>query len=159
MPTTTSYKGIVKGSTVILEEQAKLPDGTEVLVTPLEMVKGSPQAVLAALETSPRVTHEEAAELRRLIAEGKRPVRYHTPFIRDKKKGKRSVPTYLLDTTTFSFLMEQHPQVIARVTSMAPSDRLVICTIVRGEICYGLERMPQGRRRQHMEATAANLFA
>lgn len=67
--------------------------------------------------------------------------------------------TYLLDTTTFSFLMEQHPQVLARFTSIAPSDRLIICTIVRGEIRYGLERMPQGRRRQHMETTAANLFA
>jgi hypothetical protein len=89
MATTMFYKGIVRGSTVILEEQTELPDGTEVLVTPLKMVKGSPQAVLAALKASPRVTHEDAAELRRLIEEGKRPVRYNNLFTRGKKKGKR----------------------------------------------------------------------
>jgi tRNA(fMet)-specific endonuclease VapC len=69
------------------------------------------------------------------------------------------VATYLLDTNTFSFLIERQPQVVARATSIAPSDRMVICAIVRGEILYGIERMPQGRRRRHVETTAANLFA
>jgi len=35
-----SYKGVVKGNTVLLEKATELPGGTEVLVTPLEMVKG-----------------------------------------------------------------------------------------------------------------------
>lgn len=67
--------------------------------------------------------------------------------------------TYLLDTTTLSFLMERHERVLAHVTSTESSHQIRICTIVRGEIRYGLERMPHGRRRRHMEATAANLFA
>lgn len=66
---------------------------------------------------------------------------------------------YLLDTSTFSSMMQQHPKVRARVTSCAPQDRLVICTIVRGEVLYGLERLPQGKRRRELEAKAATLFA
>ena len=66
--------------------------------------------------------------------------------------------TVLLDSTTFSFLMERRPQVVARLESLAPGDRVAICTIVRGEILYGLERMPPGRRRRENERAAAELF-
>jgi tRNA(fMet)-specific endonuclease VapC len=69
------------------------------------------------------------------------------------------VTTYLLDTSTFSFLMEQHPRVRARVASVQPTDHVMICTIVRGEVRYGLERLPQGKRRRDLEAKATNLFA
>lgn len=55
--------------------------------------------------------------------------------------------------------MQQHPKVRARLGSLAPEDRVVICSIVRGEVLYGLERMPQGKRRRDLEAKAANLFA
>ena len=65
---------------------------------------------------------------------------------------------YLLDTNAFSALMDRHPRAGARVASLEPEDRLVICTIVRGEIRYGLERMPHGRRRRETEARAAHLF-
>lgn len=86
---TITYRGIVKGNTIILEKEPELPDGTEVLVTPLEMVKGSPQAILAALKASPPVRHEDIEELLRLIDEGKRPVRYDNPLTRHKRKRKR----------------------------------------------------------------------
>ena len=66
--------------------------------------------------------------------------------------------SYLLDSTTFSFLMERRPEVVARMESVAPGDRVAICTIVRGEILYGLERMPPGRRRREIERAAIELF-
>ena len=36
---------------------------------------------------------------------------------------------------------------------------MVICTIARGEILFGLGRLAQGRRRAELEAKAQNLFA
>jgi len=36
---------------------------------------------------------------------------------------------------------------------------MIICTTVRGEILYGLERMPRGRRRHNLEAKITSLFA
>ena len=65
--TQIAYKGIVKGKTVILEETANLPEGIEVLVTPLEAARGSPQAVLAAALAPPHVKSEDADELIRLL--------------------------------------------------------------------------------------------
>jgi predicted nucleic acid-binding protein len=67
--------------------------------------------------------------------------------------------TFLLDTTTFSDLMREHPKVDARLGSISSTDRVVICSVVRGEIRYGIERLPQSKRRQELEAKAAQLFA
>jgi tRNA(fMet)-specific endonuclease VapC len=66
--------------------------------------------------------------------------------------------TYLLDTTTFSDLMREHAKVASRMATLSPTGRVFICTIVRGEVCYGLERMPKGRKRRALEAKAAQLF-
>ena len=79
-----SCKGIVRGKSVVLDEDADLPEGMGVLVTPLPPAKGSPRAILAALKASPPVSHEAAEELRRLIREGKRPARFDDPFSRRK---------------------------------------------------------------------------
>jgi tRNA(fMet)-specific endonuclease VapC len=67
--------------------------------------------------------------------------------------------TYLLDTTTCSDLMREHRKVASRVATLGPAGRVFICTIVRGEVCYGLQRMPRGRKRQEFEAKAFNLLA
>ena len=67
--------------------------------------------------------------------------------------------TYLLDTNAFSALMDANPRAEARVAQLRPSDLLVTCVIVRGEVLYGLERMAPGRRRQQFEASAASLFS
>jgi predicted nucleic acid-binding protein len=67
--------------------------------------------------------------------------------------------TFLLDTTTFSDLMREHPKVDARLGSISSTDRVIICSVVRGEIRYGIERLPQSKRRQGLEAKAAQLFA
>ena len=66
--------------------------------------------------------------------------------------------TYLLDTTMFSALMRRDAKVRARVAALAPTDRVVICTITRGEVLYGLARLPEGKRRSALEAEAMHLF-
>ena len=66
--------------------------------------------------------------------------------------------TYLLDTTTFSALMRRDTKVRARVAALAPTDRVAICTITRGEVLYGLVRLPEGKRRSALEAEAMYLF-
>jgi len=68
------------------------------------------------------------------------------------------VTTYLLDSNTISFIMEKRPRVLSRLDAAMQSDWLITCTIVRGEILYGLERMPQGRKRQLAEAEASVAF-
>lgn len=66
---------------------------------------------------------------------------------------------YLLDTNAFSDLMRKHPQLDARLAALAPVDNVVICPIVRGEIRFGIEALPQSRRREALEAQCAPLFA
>ena len=66
--------------------------------------------------------------------------------------------TYLLDTTAFSALMRQDEQMIARIASLSDVDRVATCTITRGEVLYGLERLDEGRRRQELQAAATTLF-
>jgi len=55
--------------------------------------------------------------------------------------------------------MREHPKVDAHLASASPAERVMICSVVRGEIRYGIERLPQGRRRQELEAKATKLFA
>ena len=81
----TGYKGIVKGRTVVLEEAADLEEGVEVWVTPLEMPKGSPQAVLVAMDAPPHIKSGVVDELMQWIEEGKRPVRHESPLTRKQK--------------------------------------------------------------------------
>lgn len=64
-----------------------------------------------------------------------------------------------MDTTTFSALMRRDVRVLARLTSLPVTERVVICTIVRGEIMYGLQRLPVSRRRSNLEAEAMFLFS
>lgn len=55
--------------------------------------------------------------------------------------------------------MQQHLKVRAHIASLSSSDRIIICTIVRGEVLYGIERMPTGKKRRDLETKALNLFA
>jgi tRNA(fMet)-specific endonuclease VapC len=66
---------------------------------------------------------------------------------------------FLLDTNTFSDLMRKHVKLEAHLASRPPEDSVVLCPIVRGEIRYGIEQLPQGRRRRDLENQAAPLFA
>jgi len=65
---------------------------------------------------------------------------------------------FLLDTTAFSDLMREHPKLGARLATVAPTDQVLICTMVRGEIQYGIERLPSGKRRHELETKAFKLF-
>ena len=66
---------------------------------------------------------------------------------------------YLLETSTCSFLMAGAPYVTDRFDSLSDlDDYLFTCTIVRGEILFGIQRLPIGRRRQVLEQQAINLF-
>jgi predicted nucleic acid-binding protein len=65
---------------------------------------------------------------------------------------------YLLDTTAFSDLMREHPATEQHLRAVGATDAVRICTIVRGEIRYGIERLPHGRRRQELETKANTLF-
>ena len=80
-------KGIVKGKIVALEETANLPEGAEVLVTPIETEKGSPQAILSAAISPPHLNPEDVNELMTLIEDGKRPVCFDSPSFQKGKIG------------------------------------------------------------------------
>ena len=67
------------------------------------------------------------------------------------------MPIYLLDTNTLSAIMADHPRVKARLAQ--EPGQVVTCAIVRGEIRYGLERLPTGKCRTNLESKASNVFA
>lgn len=67
--------------------------------------------------------------------------------------------TYLLDTNAISDLMRANPRVEAWMAGLDAGDRIVTCTIVRGEILFGISRLPQGRRRIELERTAYQFLA
>ncbi|NOT01107.1 MAG: PIN domain-containing protein [Phycisphaerales bacterium] len=64
----------------------------------------------------------------------------------------------MLDMCAFSDLMREHPAMDRRLAARSPNDRVLICSIVRGEVLYGLHRLPDGRRRQRLAAKASALF-
>jgi len=43
--------------------------------------------------------------------------------------------------------------------SVSSTHWVAICSVVRGEIRYGIERLPQGKRRQELETKSVKLFA
>ncbi|MBI5367310.1 MAG: hypothetical protein HZA54_09755 [Planctomycetes bacterium] len=85
MPKPT-YRGHVKGGAVVLDDALDLPDGVEVMISPVDAPQGSPAAILAAMHAPPHVTPEAAEELRQSIEAGKRPISYRNPM---KPKRRR----------------------------------------------------------------------
>lgn len=65
---------------------------------------------------------------------------------------------YLLDTSTFSGLIREDPGVVKWLSSIGDEDRAASCTIVRGEIEYGIARLAGGRRKADLETKAEHLF-
>lgn len=90
-----TYKGVVKGSVIELEKGVQLPEGmtVEVIVkeqdteslAPSGYPKGSPQAILAAMDTPPHCTEEDVNALMETIEEGKQPVRFEGVFDHEEK--------------------------------------------------------------------------
>lgn len=58
---------------------------------------------------------------------------------------------FLLDTNAVSDLMYGHAKALARLTALTPADEVVTCTIVLGEILYGIRSLPSGPKRQNLE--------
>jgi predicted nucleic acid-binding protein len=60
---------------------------------------------------------------------------------------------YLLDTNAISELMRADPRVEKWMAGLDDQDVVVTCTIVRGEILFGISRLAAGRRRTELEKT------
>jgi predicted nucleic acid-binding protein len=67
--------------------------------------------------------------------------------------------TYRLDTNAISDLMKASPQIETWLAGLDQGDRVVTCTIVRGEILFGIARLPPGRRRKELEETGPQFLA
>lgn len=59
--------------------------------------------------------------------------------------------TYLLDTNAISDLMRADPRIEGWIAGLNQSDRVITCTIVRGEVLFGIARLPTGKRRAELE--------
>lgn len=55
--------------------------------------------------------------------------------------------------------MRETPATLERLERMKGEDEILICTTVRGEILYGLSRLPAGRRRRLLDEKATGLFS
>ena len=67
--------------------------------------------------------------------------------------------TYLLDTNAISDLMRAAPRIEHWMAGLDQGDRVVTCTIVRGEVLFGIARLPEGRRRAELEDTGLQFLA
>jgi tRNA(fMet)-specific endonuclease VapC len=66
---------------------------------------------------------------------------------------------YLLDTNFISGLMRKRPEIRGRLSSLGPSHDIITCPIVRGEILFGIEKLPDGRRHQELAELATSVLA
>ncbi|MGD0542130.1 MAG: PIN domain-containing protein [Tepidisphaeraceae bacterium] len=66
---------------------------------------------------------------------------------------------YFLDTNAISDLMRQNAKVMAQLALVGPPDELRICTIVRGEILFGIDRLPPGKKQNDLRERASSVFA
>jgi predicted nucleic acid-binding protein len=67
------------------------------------------------------------------------------------------MPPALLDSNAVSDLMRDHPQVKARLGKHP--NPITTSVVVVGEIRYGLERLPAGKKRTDLEARALTILA
>jgi predicted nucleic acid-binding protein len=67
--------------------------------------------------------------------------------------------TYLLDTNAISDLMRASPRIENWMAGLERGDHVVTCAIVRGEILFGIARLPPGRRRTELEETGRQFLA
>src|ERR1700676_2431920 len=66
------------------------------------------------------------------------------------------MPVALLDTNAVSDLMRDHAQVKVRMATHA--DPITTSVVVVGEIRYGLDRLPAGKKRTDLEARAQHIL-
>ena len=66
---------------------------------------------------------------------------------------------FLLDTNAVSDAMKEHPRIKARLAALDPADGAITCTVVVGEILFGIERLPAGKRREELHEKALRVLA
>jgi hypothetical protein len=89
--TSETYRGVVRGGTVVLlDREPPLTDGTEVVVTPVATAPGPPAAVLAAMQAAPHVPAAWVDELEALMAAGRRPPNRNNPFEDENRRVEGS---------------------------------------------------------------------
>ena len=66
------------------------------------------------------------------------------------------MPASLLDTNAISDLMNDHPLVKSRVLNH--QDLVLTSVVTRGEIRFGLDRLPLGKKRTDLESRARTTF-
>jgi predicted nucleic acid-binding protein len=66
---------------------------------------------------------------------------------------------YLLDTNAVTDAMNEHPKLAVRLAALNPPDEVGICAIVRGEVLFGVQRLPDGRRKRDLSAKANRVLA
>jgi predicted nucleic acid-binding protein len=66
---------------------------------------------------------------------------------------------FLIDTSAFSALMREDAQCIRWVESIEPGDQIVTCAVVRGEILFGIYRLPEDERRNELEAKGSRTIS
>lgn len=67
--------------------------------------------------------------------------------------------TYLLDTNAISDLMRAAPRIENWMAELDRRDRVVTCTIVRGEVLFGIAKLPEGRRRAELQEMSYQFLA
>src|SRR5688572_13785714 len=65
---------------------------------------------------------------------------------------------FLLDTNAISDLMRRDPNIERRVRSVVTPDRVAVSTVVRGEVLYGIEKLPTGKRKAELQAEANDVL-
>jgi predicted nucleic acid-binding protein len=66
---------------------------------------------------------------------------------------------YLLDTNAVSDLMRADYAAEEWIGRLEIEDRVVTCTIVRGEILFGIARLPAGKRRVELEEVGTRFLS
>jgi tRNA(fMet)-specific endonuclease VapC len=65
----------------------------------------------------------------------------------------------LVDPTTVSEIIRENQKLDARLAALPSSDKLIICTIVEGELRFGVERLPMGKKRQKLQLKLDEVLA
>ena len=65
---------------------------------------------------------------------------------------------YLLDTSTISALMRELPSAVSRLERLSAPDNAAIRSVARGEVLYGIRRLPDGHKRKTLDRKAVALF-
>src|SRR5207245_7037083 len=68
------------------------------------------------------------------------------------------LPDWLFDTNMVSALMREDPMVVTRLARLPETETIRLSVVTHAEICYGIHRLPAGRRRRAVERAYALLL-